>query len=141
MATRTVAQKLQIRAGHRVAAINAPSDYRTLVGDLPEGATVGPFSPSIDVVHLFVRDRAELADQAPRVLADVGSDTVLWISYPKRSGGTPTYISRDVGWEILRGAGFDPVSQVAIDDTWSALRFRRDPALRAARAERGAKGY
>ena len=86
MATRTVAQKLQIRVGHRVAAINAPSDYRTLVGDLPEGATVGPFSPSIDVVHLFVRDRAELADQAPRVLADVGSDTVLWISYPKRSG-------------------------------------------------------
>jgi len=60
---------------------------------------------------------------------------------PQTKRGTPTDISRDVGWEILRGAGFDPVSQVAIDDTWSALRFRRDPALRAARAERGAKGY
>ena len=37
-------------------------------------------------------------------------------------------------------AGFMKM-QVAIDDVWSALRFRRDPELRAARAARGAKGY
>lgn len=35
-----------------------------------------------------------------------------------------TDINRDVGWDVVKRAGFEPVSQVSIDDVWSALRFR-----------------
>ncbi len=48
----------------------------------------------------------------------------LWFIYPKRSGAICTDISRDKGWEALAAVDLLPVTQVSIDDTWSALRFR-----------------
>ena len=49
---------------------------------------------------------------------------LLWFSYPKKSSKVETDITRDVGWDALGSTGLRPVTQVAIDDTWSALRFR-----------------
>jgi hypothetical protein len=135
-----IARKLMIRPGHRIKAVNSPGAYADLLGGLPEGAQIVPESADeADVVHVFVRDRAELADSWPAVVVGLRPDTTLWISYPKRGPGVDTDINRDRGWGIVRGAGFDPVSQIAIDDVWSALRWRRDPALRAAREARGAR--
>src|SRR5947208_2693838 len=132
-----VSRKLQIKPGRRVFVMNAPVDYSQIVGALPEGASVTTDPKGADVVHLFVTNRAELDAHLSTATRLASPDTILWISYPKRGRGIATDLTRDVGWEALRQAGFDPVSQVAIDDVWSALRFRRDPELRAARAARG----
>jgi uncharacterized protein YbdZ (MbtH family) len=35
-----------------------------------------------------------------------------------------TDINRDAGWDIVFQAGLRPVTQVAINHIWSALRFR-----------------
>ena len=46
--------------------------------------------------------------------------------YPK--GSSRKYrceFNRDSGWPVLGAAGFEPVRMVAIDEDWSALRFRR----------------
>jgi hypothetical protein len=137
---RSLAQRLVIRPGNRVAAINAPPDYRKTLGELPAGVTLGATPTDADVVHLFVRDRAELAREWPRIADRIRDAAVVWISYPKRSGAIRTDITRDAGWEPLGDTGFEGVSQVAVDDTWSALRFKRDPALRAAREARGVFG-
>ena len=48
----------------------------------------------------------------------------MWIAYPKKSSTRYT-CDRDRGWEGMGEAGFDPVRMVAIDEDWSALRFRR----------------
>ena len=48
----------------------------------------------------------------------------LWASYPKRSAKVATDLTRDHGWEAFSSAGWRPVTQVSIDDVWSALRFR-----------------
>jgi hypothetical protein len=141
MSDPAVARKLQIKPGFRLLAVNPPGKYAQIVGGLPDGASVTGDAADADVVHLFVTNRADLAAHLPRIAELVTPDAILWISYPKRGRGIDMDLTRDTGWEPLREAGFDPVSQVAIDDTWSALRFRRDPALRAARAARGVKGY
>jgi hypothetical protein len=140
VASRTIAEKLLIRPGHRIAAVNPPDDYIALVGGLPAGVLLaaGP-GPDTDLVHLFVRDQAELAETWPAIAPVVPPEAILWISYPKRGPGVTTDLTRDQGWRPVREAGFDPVSQVAIDERWSALRWRRDPALRAAREARGAR--
>ncbi len=47
---------------------------------------------------------------------------------PRKLGiraGTRVWLNRDVDWGPLPVAGFRPVTQVAIDGRWSALRFRR----------------
>jgi uncharacterized protein YbdZ (MbtH family) len=48
----------------------------------------------------------------------------MWVSYPKKSSKVKTDISRDAGWEIMAENSLRPVTQVSIDKTWSALRFR-----------------
>lgn len=65
------------------------------------------------------------------VNASVG-DATLWIAYPK--GSSKRYrceFNRDSGWDVLADAGFEPVRMVAIDEDWSALRFRRVEFIKA----------
>jgi hypothetical protein len=78
----------------------------------------------LDFVQLFVRDSAELAQHAPAALAAIKPDGVLWIAYPKQSAKVKTDITRDRGWEPVIAAGLRPVTQIAVDETWSALRWR-----------------
>jgi hypothetical protein len=42
------------------------------------------------------------------------------------SQGQCADINRDTLWPILAEYGMRPIGQVAIDDVWSALRFRPD---------------
>ena len=74
----------------------------------------------------FATRQAEV-DALSRVLANrAEGDALLWFAYPK--GTSRRYkcdFNRDTGWQVIRGAGFDTVRQVAIDEDWSALRFRR----------------
>jgi hypothetical protein len=54
--------------------------------------------------------------------ADPGA--LVWISYPKKSSRVDSDLSREVVWAAMEGTGWRPVSQIAIDEVWSALRFR-----------------
>lgn len=59
-------------------------------------------------------------------------DVILWMVYPK--GTSKRYIcdfNRDTGWAALGAAGFEPVRMVAIDEDWSALRFRRSQHIKS----------
>ncbi len=75
----------------------------------------------------FVITQAEL-DAAGRTLtAASAGDAMLWMVYPKgTSRGYRCEFNRDSRWTTLQRAGFGPVRMVAVDQDWSALRFRRD---------------
>ena len=122
-----LASKLGIRPGQRVVMINPPRGFVNELGELPEGVSLAnrPSRQPADLVHLFVHDRAELDEEAPRAIRALGDDAILWIAYPKKTSGKSVDLTRDVGWDVLDQEGFRPVSQIAIDETWSALRFRR----------------
>ena len=75
-------------------------------------------------MQTFVRNKAEVDSSAEKAIAALKPGGLLWFSYPKKGSKVVTDITRDVGWDVLGSAGLRPVTQVAIDDTWSALRFR-----------------
>ena len=56
---------------------------------------------------------------------DIGArqDRLAWVAYPK-AGKLGTDLNRDILAALLTAEGVQPVRQVAIDETWSALRFR-----------------
>ena len=125
MTTRHLTERLNLTGQLRALIMNAPKGYRTLLGPLPPDITVNTKpSGKYDFVHLFVNNREELARLGPDAMKAVKPMAIFWISYPKKTAKTDTDMSRDEGWEVVTDAGFETVAQVAVDDVWSALRFR-----------------
>ncbi len=82
--------------------------------------------PQVAFTLAFVTKLAEIERVAAALAKKAPGDAVVWFAYPK--GTSKKYrceFNRDTGWEALGSAGFEPVRQVAIDEDWSALRFRR----------------
>jgi len=123
--TTALIKKLRIQPGQRLLILNAPDGYFSTLGQLPEGVEVTDApNGGFDFVQVFVKSISELEKQAPIAIKAVKYDGLLWICYPKQSSGIKTDINRDTGWSVVQQAGLRPVTQIAIDDTWSALRFR-----------------
>ena len=81
---------------------------------------------SIEFAIAFVTRRAEVDAAVKLIVPKTDGDVVLWFAYPKgTSKRVAGEINRDTGWEPLQSAGFETVRLVAIDEDWSALRFRR----------------
>ena len=121
----SLVKKLRLQRGQRAIILNAPPGYMNELGPLPNGVELADtIAGTFDFVHLFVKDIAELERFGPTALRIIKHDGILWISYPKKSSDIKTDISRDVGWETMVQAGLRPVSQVSVNDIWSALRFR-----------------
>ncbi len=118
MSGRSLAAKLGIKPAKTVYPINAPTDYATLVGELPEGAKVVASQPA-DVVHAFARTRADLQRLGAKAVDAVKPGGLLWVSSPK---GGASELKRDLLVDAIEG--WRPVSQISVDDLWSAMRFR-----------------
>jgi hypothetical protein len=128
------AKKLRLAAGQRVAVLNAPPGYlsRLVPGPADIGNEIQP-SQAYDVVQLFVNSVEELRRLGPPAIGAVKPSGLLWITYPK--GGqtrgatdlpdTPWWTKSDVLGEITSVTGYKPVAFVAIDDNYTALRFKR----------------
>ena len=124
MAISTIARKLQIKPGMKVALVNAPAGIAESLGPLPDGATISRGALA-DAVIAFTRDDAELRRIAPQAIKGMNEGGLLWLCYPKGTAKIKTDLNRDVLRETVAARhGLEGVSLVAIDDTWSAMRFR-----------------
>jgi hypothetical protein len=108
-------RKLQLAPGQLLAVLGAPADVD--LGDLPA-------DPAGTAVLAFVRMQADLeGPDAQTAIAAAREDRLAWIAYPK-AGALGTDLNRDRLAAAVTALGAQPVRQVAIDGTWSALRFR-----------------
>ncbi len=118
--------KLRIKSGHRVVVLGAPESYRPVLAALPQGVEPADrLEGRFDFLHYFVTQKAELERRAPELKAAMKPGAILWVSYPK-GAAIPTDLKRDVVRETLERFGLRGVSQVAIDEVWSALRFKAE---------------
>ena len=115
--TRSVADRLGFKPGMRCLVSGAPDGFDA---GLPADA-----APPHDLLLVFVRDAAAIATAAPEAERLYRDGARLWFAYPKRTGAIRTDINRDLGWAPVEGRDMLAVAQVALDGTWSALRFRR----------------
>ena len=120
-----LAAKLQLKPGMTVAVLDPPGG--ALI-QLPEGCEPAD-ARSADAVLVFTENRDRLARHAEPLVEAAQRDALAWVAYPK-GGQLGTDLNRDSLAQILSARGIRPVRQVAIDDVWSALRFR--PAQRRA---------
>jgi hypothetical protein len=109
-----LAKRLRLKPEMKVALFAAPADF-----DLEFPTTT---KTPADVALVFVANRAALAKWLPklRTLAPL-----LFLAYPKTTSALESDLTRDAGWDPVEALGFVGNGQVAIDETWSALRFAR----------------
>lgn len=117
--TRNVLDKMGFRAGMRTEVWRMPPELSTIFATAL--ATAG--KPANWRVA-FAENALTIKDIAKEFAFAYQSGETLWICYPKKSGSIITDISRDNGWEAINELDLLPVSQIAVDKTWSALRFR-----------------
>ena len=117
------AGKLLLKPGMRVGFVNPPPGHRDLLGPLPEGAGVADRG-EVDLLLVFARNRADVEAAVPE-LERVPAGKLLWIAYPKGGAKKGTDLNRDILWELVKPQGLVGVTLVALDDTWSAMRFKR----------------
>jgi hypothetical protein len=119
-----LAQKLGIKPGTKVAALNPPADYRKLLAPLPADVLFGDKAKAgSNFVHLFVRERRILEKELKRLRKLLDDAGVLWISWPKKSSGVATDITEDVIREVCLPLGFVDIKVCAVDETWSGLKL------------------
>jgi hypothetical protein len=129
-------KKLGIKPHMRMRIVAAPDRYIESLAPLPNGAHIssaqdGPFA----FVQLFATTAAALNLSAQKLPRDAGEKTLVWVAYPKLGSRLAGELSRDKVRAILSDMGWRAVSIVAIDEVWSALRFR--PLAQSSRTPEG----
>ena len=114
-----LSKKLRLKPGMKTKIMDPPAGYTDALGQEPE---VG--ESNLDVVQLFAKDSAELAALWPAAHKAVNYDGLIWIAYPKKSSGIASDLGRDEGWAPIFDFGLRVVSICAVDEVWSAVRFR-----------------
>ncbi|MBZ0270896.1 hypothetical protein K8I61_02580 [bacterium] len=114
--------KLQIREGWRGRIVAPPDDLRLKeLNALPQARSS---DAELDWALVFVTNEEEIESRGKGIVRVLREDGVLWFAYPKKTSGIAADITRDRGWDSLDALGLRAVRQIALDDTWSALRFR-----------------
>ncbi|MGH2588156.1 MAG: hypothetical protein ACRDJE_24825, partial [Dehalococcoidia bacterium] len=92
-----------------------------LLAPLPEGVHEADGLGQATTALVFAADAASLRDILTAHQSQLAGPSTFWVAYPK---GNRADINRDTLWPILTEYGMRPIGQVAVDDVWSALRFR-----------------
>jgi len=121
-------EKLNLKHHPTILVLNAPASFEPELAALHAVTILRTFDPlgTIDFSLAFVTTQQQVDTLAQAIASRAKGDAVVWFAYPK--GTSKRYkseINRDTGWQVLGQAGFEPVRAVAIDEDWSAVRFRR----------------
>jgi hypothetical protein len=129
----SVLKKLNFKdQGQPVLIINAPKSYDDIKaafeGEVHQQAVLDIY----DFVQVFGTSNEELQSNAKNAVTYVKDDGLLWLCYPKKSSKIykGSDCSRDSVTGMLSKEGYEPVRQIAIDEDWSALRFRKPEKIK-----------
>jgi hypothetical protein len=119
-----LAQKLGLKDGFKVLLIAPPKDYAELLGPAANSVSfVRKAGTSVDLVHLFVSARKELAVKLKSLRSSLRSEVPIWVSWPKKASKLPTNITEEVIREVALPMGFVDIKVCAVTEVFSGLKL------------------
>jgi len=116
--------KLGIRARMQVALVGAPDGFEEVLGELPEGASLGKrISSKTELGLCFVRSWAELSGTIDLLAGQLPVGASVWLVYPKRGARQASDLNENVVRDAGLRAGLVDYKVCSIDSDWSALKF------------------
>ena len=119
-------KKLNLTSRASITVLDAPASFEAELTALKGIKVVRTIKGKVEFAIAFATQQKELDRVSASLARTAEGDAVLWIAYPKGTSKRYTCeFNRDAGWTVLGKAGYEPVRQGAIDEDWSALRFRK----------------
>jgi hypothetical protein len=95
------------------------------MGELPAGVLIlSDSSCLVEVVQVFVANRAELEAELPKLKELIAPKGMIWVTYYKGTSRVKTDINRDTINAYAHMIGLEGVAMISIDEDWSALRLK-----------------
>jgi len=129
-----VIKKLNYKNQEKVLVLNSPEEFQLVLNELKDLSSIDQFirETEYEYILIFVNKVKEIEEFSALITQNIAEDAVFWVAYPKKSSKKySSDINRDNGWQSLGDIGFEGVRQVAIDNDWSALRFREAQLIKS----------
>lgn len=124
----SVFTKIDLKNEKEIVVLNAPESFSPELAGL-KGVIIlrdAVKVPEIQYALAFVTKQAEVDAISRAVAPKAKGDAQVWFAYPKGiSKKFKCEFNRDNGWAVINSLGWRGIRIVAIDEDWSALRFRR----------------
>ncbi len=120
--------KLNLTDQRGIVVLNAPSSFEPELRKLTGVEVRRALEPArgAEFTLAFATRLAEVESLARSLASVPPGDLVVRVAFPKRTSRRYTCeFDRDSGWQALGRLGYEAVRAVAVDEDWSALRFRR----------------
>jgi hypothetical protein len=125
-------KKLRLRAEDRGLVLAPPQDDDNPLLPLPESFTavdaldqVDALEGAFDYIHVFARDKGDLAAALPALIERLAPGGALWVSWLKLSSKRGASQATDLNENVIRRMaltnGLVDVKVAALDRDWSAL--------------------
>ncbi len=129
----TLFKKLNFKNQKEIYCLNAPASFEKELADMASFTNVHlkiEHVKDIDFILTFVSTLKAVEDSIAEIYLKLTTDAVLYFAYPKISSKKYTCeFNRDTGWGALKRLGFETVRLVAIDEDWSAMRFKKSTEI------------
>ncbi|MDI9864975.1 hypothetical protein QM480_11610 [Flectobacillus sp. DC10W] len=124
----SVFSKLNYKNQTSVLVLDAPESFEQNLDEIRSQAEIITVIEDIEIIDFiisFVTTLRDIEIAINAIAPKLGKDAVVWFCYPK--GTSKKYrceFNRDNGWAAVTSYNLETVRMVAIDEDWSALRFR-----------------
>lgn len=120
----SLARKLGVKAGQRTWRLKMPD---SVAGEIELDGVVPTLlrtpKAGLEMAHVFVTRRPELAEHLVRLRTLLASDGTIWVSWPKKSAKVETDITEDVIRAEALPLGLVDIKVCAVDAVWSGLKL------------------
>lgn len=127
MSDQTLFEKLQLKDEKNLLIQGIPSTIEKQFIKLSFAKCVTPLLKikKIDFALVFAVSKKQLCEILNDVFPVLQPQAKFWIAYPKLTSKIASDLNRDCHWEVIDNFGFEADCEIAIDSTWTAVRFKK----------------
>ena len=127
MSSQSIIEKLQLKEEKNLLIQGLPSSIEKQFIKLTFSKNLTPLlkSRKVDFALLFAVNQKQLKEILNEVVPVLHTEAKLWVAYPKVSSKISSDLNRDASWEFIGVYGYEIVRSIALDNMWSALRFKK----------------
>ncbi|MCW3093470.1 MAG: hypothetical protein JWP81_4539 [Ferruginibacter sp.] len=130
--SQSLLEKLQLKDERNLLIQGLPSTVEKQFVKISFAKNVTPLLKvrKIDFALVFAISHKQLKDILRDVVPALHEDAKLWVAYPKVSSKIVSDLTRDCNWECIAQHGFESIRLIALDNIWSAMRFKKAEKIR-----------